>query len=243
MPAPAALLPLLLENASWLLPAILGAGLAAMPGSGKGAAAMPTPGMDAADIQAKYKQLMAEHGDDKAAEELFKHLGPERVWHQYEKHQPPKPPSRMAKVGGGLGKAFHYGTTGLFALGTVPMLMEMMRGQPGPIGGEVPPQDGGADLMQLLSGLGRQAGGSYDDTRAALNRSMGALMAQGALDARGGRANLRGTAPDLEQLIRGHEDELARIAHSEPMTIAQAYAMHGLMPSRSAGPADFRSML
>lgn len=243
--APAALLPLLLENASWLVPALLAGGAAVREGTGSGAGAMPTPAITPEDLQAKYRALMSEHGDNAEAahKALFEHVGPERVWAQYSERKPKKAPGKMAKLGGAAGKAFHYGTTGLFALGTIPMLLEMMRGAPGPIGGEVPPQGGGEDLMALLSGLSRQAGGSYEDTRAAVNRSFGALSAQEALDARSGRSNLRGTASDLEQLIRGHENELARIAYSEPMTIAQAYAMQGLMPRRTSGPGDFRSML
>ena len=47
----------------------------------------------------------------------------------------------------------------------------------------------------------------------------------------------------LEELIRGHEDELSRISYNEPMSLAQAYAMKGLYRDEPQVNLNFGDLL
>jgi hypothetical protein len=134
-----------------------------------------------------------------------------------------RPPSKLM---GRLGLA---STLGLNALFLAPLLMGggseeeqlamAMQGQ----GGE-------GDLLAMLAGLQDQAEGSRSQLRGDVAESSAAVNAMDRMDMLRARPGTLGLsrASMLEELIRGHEDELSRIAYNEPMSVAQAYAMKGL---------------
>jgi hypothetical protein len=131
-----------------------------------------------------------------------------------------RPPSKLA----GRGRlAMELGMLGLFA---APLFMGGGGGEEAMMQEEA---GGEGDLLALLQNLQGQA-----DTNDAQLRSDTALSS-GAVDMLD-RRQLVGSLPsalgagvgDLESIIRGNEQILGQIAHSEPMTLAQAYAMKGL---------------
>ena len=88
------------------------------------------------------------------------------------------------------------------------------------------------DLQSLLGGLQQQAGGSYADTREDYYNMLGGRSAQGMADAYSSDIPTAGIRSDLQTLIRGYEDQIGRMSSTEPTSLAQAFAMEGIYPSR-----------
>jgi len=239
-----AALPWLLENAAWLMPLLLAGGLS--PGED----AKKSPGRSADALKSHFETLKSKHSGDerKALEEFLTTHGPDRIKAAYEHRAPAAKPGKGAAVKSGLGKTFHYGTTSLFALSTIPMLMEMFRGRgeggaaemEGLLGG---PPTGGGD-----SGLEEMLIQAMDQDRRGQLRSMEA-ESRGAANMANRRgftstsSSNAGFADDLETLIRGHERELGSMAHQEPLSLAQAFAMKGLYRPEEPTRFDFRNLM
>lgn len=111
-------------------------------------------------------------------------------------------------------------------------------GPPTDLGGE-----GGGDMMALLEMLQQQAGSNRSDLRNELARSEGLLSMLDTSDLAGRRASSLGVADDLETIIRGNEDLLGKIAYSEPLSLAQAYAMKGLYAPPMQPEFSFRGLM
>lgn len=102
---------------------------------------------------------------------------------------------------------------------------------------------GGGDIMALLQMLQSQAGGNRSDLKNELARSEGLLSMLDTIDLAGRRASSLGVADDLETIIRGNEDLLGKIAYSEPLSLAQAYAMKGLYAPPMQPEFSFRGLM
>ena len=115
-------------------------------------------------------------------------------------------------------------------------------------------------FMPNMEEMAGAAGGGQEDVLSMLAQLQG--MTEDSGDLRGEEAFARGAASaadrrqimstpisglgyagGLEELIRGHEEELGRIAHNEPMTLAQAYAMQGLYQPQEQTRFDFRGLM
>jgi len=140
-----------------------------------------------------------------------------------------RPPTAL----GSTGKLLGVSAAGLVPLIAFQKLMEpsaeeMMGGMAMGGGGEG--EDMEALMAMLGGGLENQASSSAAETRSEYRR----MMAQQDM---GRRAAMSRAVPSsmgipeaagLEEIIRGNEEILSQIAYREPMTLAQAYAMHGL---------------
>lgn len=128
--------------------------------------------------------------------------------------------------------------------GTLPFLLMDMFGNTEQ---ESPPTDlgsgDGGDMMALLGMLQQQAGSNRSDLRNELARSEGLLSMLDTSDLAGRRASSLGVADDLETIIRGNEDLLGKIAYSEPLSLAQAYAMKGLYAPPMQPEFSFRGLM
>lgn len=237
-----AALPWLLENAAWLMPLLLAGGLS--PGSDS----KKSPGVSAESLEKHFENLKSKHSGDekKALEEFLTTHGPDRIKAAYEHRAPAPKPGKSAALKSGLGKAFHYGTTGLFALGTVPMLMDMFRGQGGEGRGEMedllggPPTGGGGLEEMLMQAMDQDRRGQLRGMEA---ESRGAANMENRRGYSSTPSSNAGFADDLETLIRGHERELGSIAHQEPLSLAQALAMKGLYRPEEPTRFDFRNLM
>lgn len=131
--------------------------------------------------------------------------------------------------------------------GTLPFLLMDMFGNteqespPTDLGGEG--GGGGGDMMALLEMLQQQAGSNRSDLKNELARSEGLLNMLDTSDLAGRRASSLGVADDLETIIRGNEDLLGKIAYSEPLSLAQAYAMKGLYAPPMRPEFSFRGLM
>jgi len=105
-------------------------------------------------------------------------------------------------------------------------LQALMRGQGG-MGSS--PQD----LQSLLVGLQQQASGSYGDTKEDYYTMRGEKAASDMMDVLSNSPSIQGIRPDLQTLIRGYEDQIGRMSNTEPTSLAQAFAMEGIYPSRT----------
>lgn len=142
-----------------------------------------------------------------------------------------------------LGKAAGVGITGLFALSMLPMLKEMFSG-----GGEggMPQQMGGGgeqDLMALLGNLEQQAGASFADTKEAYSRSRGERKIQDIMSGMSSRQTGFGIRSDLDEIIRGNEEEIARISSVQPVTMAEALARRGIFAAPDNGSLNLQGMM
>jgi len=142
-----------------------------------------------------------------------------------------------------LGKAAGVGVTGLFALSMLPMLKEMFSG-----GGEggMPQQMGGGgeqDLMALLGNLEQQAGASFADTKEAYSRSRGERKIQDIMSGMSSRQTGFGIRSDLDEIIRGNEEEIARISSVQPVTMAEALARRGIFAAPDNGSLNLQGMM
>ena len=101
------------------------------------------------------------------------------------------------------------------------------------------------NILGLLGALQQQAQGSEAETRSEFARTQAGVNMLDRMDmARATPTTLgMGRASALEELIRGQEDELARMSYNEPMTLAQAYAMQGLYRPMEQGRVDFRDLI
>ena len=97
--------------------------------------------------------------------------------------------------------------------------------------------------MALLQMLQSQAGSNRSDLKNELARSEGLLSMLDTSDLAGRRASSLGVADDLETIIRGNEDLLGKIAYSEPLSLAQAYAMKGLYAPPMQPEFSFRGLM
>ena len=89
------------------------------------------------------------------------------------------------------------------------------------------------DLQSLLGGLQQQAGGSYADTKEDYYTMRGERAASDMMDVLSNSPSIQGIRPDLQTLIRGYEDQIGRMSSTEPTSLAQAFAMEGIYPSRT----------
>lgn len=140
----------------------------------------------------------------------------------------------MPKVKGVAGTAM----TGLFALSMLPMLKDML-------GGEESPQQmggmGGEDqLAALLSGLQEQAASSSGNTAEDFYQMQGSNRVDQIVNRLGTRETGFGIRPDLDEIIRGNEDQIARISSVQPITFAEAMAKRGIFttPGPEAAPLE-----
>lgn len=106
-------------------------------------------------------------------------------------------------------------------------------------------QGGEGDLLAMLAGLQDQAEGSRSQLRGDVAESSAAVNAMDRMDMLRARPGTLGLsrASMLEELIRGHEDELSRISYNEPMSLAQAYAMKGLYRDEPQVNLNFGDLL
>jgi hypothetical protein len=125
----------------------------------------------------------------------------------------------------------------MFGIGTVGGEAEMGMGEPG-MGEE-------GDILGLLGALQQQAQGGEAETRSEFARTQAGVNMLDRMDmARATPTTLgMGRASALEELIRGQEDELARMSYNEPMSLAQAYAMQGLYRPMEQGRVNFRDLI
>ena len=143
-----------------------------------------------------------------------------------------------------LGKAAGVGITGLFALSMLPMLKEMFGGGGGE--GGMPQQMGGGgeqDLMALLGNLEQQAGASFADTKEAYSRSRGERKIQDIMSGMSSRQTGFGIRSDLDEIIRGNEEEIARISSVQPVTMAEALARRGIFAAPDNGSLNLQGMM
>lgn len=138
---------------------------------------------------------------------------------------------KVGKVGGAA-------MTGLFALSMLPMLKDML-------GGEESPQQmggmGGEDqLAALLSGLQEQAASSSGNTAEDFYQMQGSNRVDQIVNRLGARETGFGIRPDLDEIIRGNEDQIARISSVQPITFAEAMAKRGIFttPGPEAAPLE-----
>lgn len=179
--------------------------------------------IDARRFQQLRAALQNKHKDPKkVAEELQKRFGMRRSV------QGMKVPS---KWGGRAQTAMNLGFLAMMAApfigggGDEVDMQGLMAGQGG-MGSS--PQD----LQSLLGGLQQQASGSYADTREDYYNMLGGRSAQGMADAYSSDIPTAGIRSDLQTLIRGYEDQIGRMSSTEPTSLAQAFAMEGIYPSR-----------
>lgn len=143
------------------------------------------------------------------------------------------------------GRMGRYAGHGLMALFAAPILMDLLGGR----GEEAGPMPGGAaggegDLLALMSALEGQAGRNAIDTRAQERYTSGLTqMLDREQAARAMPSTLGMGLGGLEEIIRGNEEMLGQIAHSEPMSLAQAYAMQGLYRPMEGARVDFRGIM
>lgn len=118
-------------------------------------------------------------------------------------------------------------------------------------GQEGPPTDlvgasggeGGEDIMSLLQMLQGQAGNNRNQLREDLASTQGMLSMLDRRELMSRAPSSLGVADDLETIIRGNEDLLGKIAYSEPLSMAQAYAMKGLYMPPPQPSFSFRGLL
>lgn len=89
------------------------------------------------------------------------------------------------------------------------------------------------DLQSLLGGLQQQASGSYGNTKEDYYAMRGRESASDMMDILSNSPSIQGIRPDLQTLIRGYEDQIGRMSSTEPTSLAQAFAMEGIYPSRT----------
>lgn len=188
------------------------------------------PGMAADEFQELHKRLTKRYKDNpkRVAEILGSKYG--------------KRKAVRALKGPGLGSKA-LGAAG--GLGTVLFLAQMLKPDlfmPSMEDMGLPPTSGGeGDIMDLLSGL-QGAAESGVATRNEEARTRGMVNMLDRQDILGSQARMGGTA-DLDELIRGSEDMLGKIAYREPMSLAQAYAMHGLYAPKEPTRVDFGDIM
>lgn len=101
----------------------------------------------------------------------------------------------------------------------------------------------GEDIMALLQMLQGQAGGSRNQLKEDLAMSEGMLNMLNRQMLASRRPSTLGVADDLDAIIRGNEDLLGKIAYSEPLSMAQAYAMKGLYVPPPQPEVSFRGIM
>jgi hypothetical protein len=188
------------------------------------------PKIDAADFQ-RHKATLERRLKDpkKVAIALGRSYGARRSV-QNMKHP--------SKLGSGLSHGAMWGMNALFVL---PMLTQMLSGGGGMEEAELQELmrgQGGMgsspqDLQSLLGGLQQQAGGSYADTKEDYYTMRGERAASDMMDVLSNSPSIQGIRPDLQTLIRGYEDQIGRMSSTEPTSLAQAFAMEGIYPSRT----------
>lgn len=212
--------------APWAIEMLLDSGLQAEtfidPKTGK---KKTRPAADAATLQKSWDDaLKAEKGNQRAAAKRFS-----EQWGKYRGAKNVMK-SRMGlggKLIGGTGAAATtlFLAQMLFPNAFMPDMPGMDEMAAGGMGGEGP-----EDLMQLLSGLEGQVSANktdlYEDMSAA--REAARMMdLQKSMDAPlSGRYNP--TTAGLEEIIRGNEELIGRIAHREQPSLAQILAMEGI---------------
>ena len=158
------------------------------------------------------------------------------------KRRPPTPPGLMKRLVRGAPAAANTALAAafllpMFGIGTGGGEAEMGMGEPG-MGEE-------GDILGLLGALQQQAQGGEAETRSEFARTQAGVNMLDRMDmARATPTTLgMGRAAALEELIRGQEDELARMSYNEPMSLAQAYAMQGLYRPMEQGRVNFRDLI
>jgi len=228
MPVP--ILPAVVTAAEWLLPLLLSEGLGAITGSGKNP--IPTPGIEAKALEDQFKKMSKRFGPDTARNFFLKRYGERALKGTTASGAAYK--SLKPGIGNkmkGFGKIGLAATAGALPFILLPELLGALHGGGGGMemgGGGASPQD----LQSLLGGLQQQAGGSYADTREDYYNMLGSRSAQGMADAYSSDIPTAGIRSDLQTLIRGYEDQIGRMSSTEPTSLAQAFAMEGIYPSR-----------
>jgi hypothetical protein len=120
------------------------------------------------------------------------------------------------------------------------LLPSLLGGEHG--GGGASPQDE-EEMLQLLQSMGGQARREAGTTRSDMLRTNAMVNMLDRRDAMMSPTSSLGIADDLEQIIRGRESMLSKIAHSEPISLAQAYAARGLFNPVVEQPMSFRGIM
>lgn len=178
-------------------------------------------------IQDEFKRAVKSHGEKAAKAVMNKQYGRRRA--------------ARAMRGPGLGSKA-LGVAG--GAGTLLFLASMLKPDlfmPSMEDMGLPPTGGEGDIMELLAGL-QGAAESGVETRNEEAFTRGLVNMLDRKDMLGARAQMGGTA-DLDELIRGNEQLLGQIAYREPMSLAQAYAMHGLYAPQEPTRVDFGDIL
>ena len=88
-------------------------------------------------------------------------------------------------------------------------------------------------MMSRNAGMGGMGGNTGfepgGELRDMYNKSRGAVSALNTQEGLRMGPPTTGVGVDLDVLIRGYEDMLDKITHKEPMTLAEAYARHGIV--------------
>jgi len=186
------------------------------------------PAIDAHRFQQLRAALQNKYKDPKkVAQELHNKFGARRSV------QALKQPS---KLGSGLAHGASWGLNALFVL---PMLTQMLSGNRDEVdmqalmAGQGGMGSSPQDLQSLLEGLQQQASGSYADTKEDYYTMRGEKAASDMMDVLSNSPSIQGIRPDLQTLIRGYEDQIGRMSSTEPTSLAQAFAMEGIYPSRT----------
>jgi hypothetical protein len=153
--------------------------------------------------------------------------------------------------GGRVGRLTGGGITALFVLTMLPSLLEMLKGRGGEgegMGG-MPPSGGGEqdDILKMLASMqggGFGAGSDLGDLRDLATNTGAQVDTINRRAFLGSSPSTMGTgSAGLEELIRGNRELLGQIAYTEPVSLAQAYARHGLYGSPETPSVDFRGII
>ena len=142
-----------------------------------------------------------------------------------------------------LGKAAGVGITGLFALSMLPMLKEMFGGGEGGMPQQMGMGGEEDQLAALLGGLQQQASLSSGDTAEDFYRMRGENRVSDIVNRLGTRETGFGIRSDLDEIIRGNEDQIAKIASVQPITFAEAMAKRGIFTSTGLGSTPFEEVM
>jgi hypothetical protein len=230
----------------WLIPILL-QGIESVKGTPE--KPLPSGGLSAADAQALWAKHEAAHPTDiDAARKAFASelesahkVNLENLYHAHKGQSP----MLGAKVKRGFGKAVGFGGSAM-NLAFMAMMAKDMFGS----------RDGGAENLNQMMAAGsggeqtnpeiaglmsmlQQSGAQRPPTpsRGEMYRTQGMADTQKMGDVLGSKGGQTlGVREDLQQLIKGYEDQIDSVSHTEPISMAQALARQGIV--RPRGPLD-----
>ena len=267
MPIPVAAIPILLKvlgHTSWILPLLLGAtgGLSAGKDSKK------YPAVTGEELTNLHTEILREFkGDEEKANRAFvERVGPKRIWAAYRNQAPPsdtaatpsldvEKQAKHSKLRDAVAKGTrttlgvaNKGMNTLSALGAASfgyMALRDVFGGGGGMEGMPEPGMGGdpgqqAMLAAMLGGGGSASLSELETENAYLQGARSTAELRQLLSA---PISSLGGNEGLDYLIQGHQDQLAQIAHREPMSMVQALAQQGLYFPSHQPQMDFRGIV